>query len=296
MTKGDWKTWAKGAGLAECPFAIINAELGNVIPQNVQLAFKARVKGLARDVYRLQSQEEVRLHGRTTNLTPQLTVTHTHIDSVPHVATGSGSKFRAAGDTTAYPNPMPLKLWIIWPSTEAHKLAKCYGDTNAALVELRHGRFFVQMLGGTIVVPANAPHAVIALSSSILIGHTFYIGQGPGSWYPSTIKLDLAAGIDIYEACRMKVLLLKAGLLDEDWRDVVADQLLETWGSDAIHLRLCDSIERDYYAEIVEVLAMDIQSHGSCILCARVERDPRQVCEMDAMEHVLDHLGARTRG
>lgn len=28
----------------------------------------------------------------------------------------------------------PLQLWVVWPSTELHRLTTCYGDTNAALL------------------------------------------------------------------------------------------------------------------------------------------------------------------
>jgi hypothetical protein len=102
----------------------------------------------------------------------------------PHVSTALGASARGE---------VPLQLWIVWPSTELHRLAKCYGDTNTALLHLDHGCFFVQMPGETVAVPPNFPHAVLALDSFYSVGHRFDISdlahdRGSTSTHRSTIS------------------------------------------------------------------------------------------------------------
>ncbi|KAK6430656.1 hypothetical protein LTR95_013188, partial [Oleoguttula sp. CCFEE 5521] len=56
-------------------------------------------------------------------ITPRLTRTEVHHDSLPHVSLTLGHRARYGE---------PLKLWILWPSTEVRHLARYYTDTSAA--------------------------------------------------------------------------------------------------------------------------------------------------------------------
>jgi hypothetical protein len=60
----------------------------------------------------------------SASFTPRGTITEVHHDSKHHISTA----FRAASQ-----KGRPLKLWLLWPSTEICHLARCYIDTNAAL-------------------------------------------------------------------------------------------------------------------------------------------------------------------
>ena len=64
----------------------------------------------------------------------------------------------------------PLNLWLFWPSTELHHLAKCESRTENAIDKMDYPSSAVQMPGETIIVPPTSPHAVIALNSSYLHG------------------------------------------------------------------------------------------------------------------------------
>ena len=99
------------------------------------------------------------------NVTPRGTKTEVHHDFEHHISIAVGMKTRERG---------PLKLWLLWPSTELRHLASCYADTNAALARMDHGSFLVQMPGEAVIVPPNSPHAVFALESCYLYGHYLF--------------------------------------------------------------------------------------------------------------------------
>lgn len=120
----------------------------------------------------------------------------------------------------------------MWPSTELHRLAKCYGDTNTALLHFDHGCFFVQMPGETVAVPPNSPHAVLALDSFFSVGHRFDLAHDPPA-----LHVDLACKLPMEDACEKRVTRLGNGLRDTKTRQAHIDQFMETWATESAVFR-----------------------------------------------------------
>lgn len=90
-------------------------------------------------------------------LVPRAALSEVHTDAILSISTVKGSR-----ETSEE----PAKLWIHWPSTELHHLAKCDSSTEYAMDKMDYPSFAVQMPGETIIVPPTSSHAVIALNSS----------------------------------------------------------------------------------------------------------------------------------
>jgi len=156
------------------------------------------------------------------NITPRGTRTEVHHDSLHSVSVAVGLKSHLG---------RPLKLWLLWPSTELRHLASCYSDTRAALACMDHGSFLVQMPGESVIVPPNSPHAVFALDSCYLYGHTFSTEHW--AYEPSSVFANVRVGDSVDEACRARTDQLRLGLLgNADLRRAHVSQFLETWASE----------------------------------------------------------------
>lgn len=158
----------------------------------------------------------------------------------------------------------PLQLWIVWPSTELHRLAKCYGDTNTALLHLNHRCFFVQMPGETVAVPPNSPHAVLALDSFYSIGHRFDISDLAHD--PPALYVDLACNMSTEDAREKRVTRLGYGIRDTKTRQAHIDQLMETWATESAVFR--NVLRQEYFDKLVEVWADDMDWGRSCAWCS----------------------------
>lgn len=147
----------------------------------------------------------------------------------------------------------PLQLWVVWPSTELHRLTTCYGDTNAALLRLDHGCFFVQMLGETVAIPPNSPHATLALHDFYSIDHCFDVSELAHG--PPALHVDLASKLSIEVACEKRITRLAVGLRDSKTRQAHIDQFLETWATEAVIFR--DTPCQKYFDKLVRIWADD---------------------------------------
>jgi len=128
------------------------------------------------------------------NITPRGTRTEVHHDSKHHISTTFGLASRKS---------RPLKLWLLWPFPELRHLLTCYGDTKAALTRMDHGSFLVQMPGESVLVPPNSPHAVVALETCYLYGHT--VATNSWAYEPSAVLVEIRAGDLDDKACRERV-------------------------------------------------------------------------------------------
>lgn len=211
----------------------------------------------------------------TANITPRGTRTEVHHDSEHHISTAFGLATRKS---------RPLKLWLLWPSTELRHLATCYSNTKEALARMDHGSFLVQMPGESVFVPPNSPHAVVALESCYLYGHTFSFD----SWAhdPSTIVVEMRSGDMGDRACKERVNQLRLGLHSSDFRQVYIDQFIETWAMEAPVFRG----QWSEFENLVALWANDTHDNGSCAWCVAAGRPEGYDVEMDSREHARAHL------
>jgi hypothetical protein len=217
--------------------------------------------------------EDTRLNtlAADANITPRYSKTEVHHDSEPHVSIAIG-------------RPGPLKLWIMWPSSESSKLPLCMRNTAAALSKMDHGAFFVQKAGECVIVPPNSPHAVISLADSYLYGHQFR----PSAVYePSSVHVELAHGVTIPTALADYVHAFGPGLQDQKFRECYIKNFLDSWAHAARHFRdssLCE--------ELVDAWVQDIYRCQDCAWCTHsgIPYDPKAA---DPHEHICDHMALR---
>lgn len=195
----------------------------------------------------------------------------------PRVSTALGAAARGQ---------VPLQLWIVWPSTELHRLAKCYGDTNTALLYLDHGCFFVQMPGETVAVPPNSPHAVLALDSFYSVGHRFDISDLAHD--PPALYVDLACKLSMEDACEKRVTRLGYGLRDTKTRQAHIDQFMETWATESAVFR--DVLRQEYFDKLVEVWADDMDWGRPCAWCSCIGSRLDQHLQINHFKHARAHL------
>ena len=202
-----------------------------------------------------------------------------HHDSEHHISTAFGLAGRKS---------IPLKLWLLWPSTELRHLVTCYSDTKAALTRMEYGSFFIQMPGESAFVPPNSPHAVVTLDSCYLYGHTF----STHSWAydPSTALVEIRVGDPDDKACRGRVNRLRLGLRSSEFRQAYIDQFMETWAVEAPVFRS----QRGEFENLVALWTEDIRSTGSCVWCVATGKLGRYNIGTDSLEHPRAHLEGRT--
>lgn len=135
------------------------------------------------------------------NVTPRGNKAEVHQDSEHHISIAVGMKTRESG---------PLKLWLLWLSTELRHLNPCYADMKAALACMDHGSFLVQMPSESVIVPPNSPHAVFALDSCYIYGHTFSTEHW--AYEPSSVPVDGSIGDSADGTCRARITQLSLGL------------------------------------------------------------------------------------
>jgi hypothetical protein len=211
------------------------------------------------------------------NIAPRGTRKEVHHDSYHHISTAFGLASR---------KDRPLKLWFLWPSTELRYLASCYSDTKAALACMDHGSFLVQMPGESVIVPPNSPHAVVALESCYLYGHTFSTEHR--AYEPSTIPVNIRTGNPADEACRSRIDQLYLGLRSNaKLRQACVDQFIETWALEAATFRRHSGL----FEQLVAVWAADAQHQGSCAWCAATGES--ELSTSDSREHARAHLDGR---
>jgi hypothetical protein len=208
------------------------------------------------------------------NITPRGTRTEVHHDSEHSVSLAVGFKSRSG---------RPLKLWLLWPSTELRHLASCYSDTKAALDCMDHGSFLVQMPGESVIVPPNSPHAVFTLDSCYLYGHTFSTEHW--AYEPSSVFVNMRVGDSADEACRARVTQSRLGLRGSaEVRRAHVGQFLETWASE----KGCFEKHKGLLEELVAIWAYDRDDRGSCALCDAVGE--RESLGQSSEEHARAHL------
>jgi hypothetical protein len=278
FTPQEWLTWTTQILEHEEP----ETRVLNMPMRFVRAEAKHNYSQHAADAIR-QHFPDLEAHGSVqkpadANITPRGTRTEVHHDSEHHISTAVGLKSRGR---------RPLKLWLLWPSTELRHLASCYSDTKAALACMNHGSFLVQMPGESVVVPPNSPHAVFALDSCYLYGHIFSAENW--AYEPSSVLVDIRVGDSPEESCRARILQVSLGLCgNTKLRQAFIDQFIETWAVEAAVFRE----QKELFELLVELWTTDTSNHGSCAWCAAAgkPRDPGP----DSREHMRAHLESRS--
>jgi hypothetical protein len=149
-----------------------------------------------------------------------------------------------------------------------------------------HGSFLVQMPGESVIVPPNSPHAVVALESCYLYGHTFSTEHW--AYEPSTIPVSIGTGSPADEACRSRIDQLRLGLRSNaKLRQACVDQFIETWALEAATFRRHSGL----FEQLVAVWAADALHQGSCAWCAATGES--ELSTSDSREHARAHLDGR---
>jgi hypothetical protein len=232
------------------PTRVLNMPMGFIAAD-----VRQRYRQHAADAVR-QHLPELGAHGffqnhANGNITPRGTETEVHHDSHHHISTAFGLASRKG---------RPLKLWLLWPSTELRHLASCYSDTRAALACMDHGSF--------------------------LYGHTFSTEHW--AYEPSTIPVSIGTGSPADEACRSRIDQLRLGLRSNaKLRQACVDQFIETWALEAATFRRHSGL----FEQLVAVWAADALHQGSCAWCAATGES--ELSTSDSREHARAHLDGR---
>ncbi|KAK5109965.1 hypothetical protein LTR85_001798 [Meristemomyces frigidus] len=201
--------------------------MDNILSQSGRNDFRTQALTWAYQVCQLEDNRGLLQHAAEADITPQLTRTEVHHDSLPHISTSVG--------TTSGRGDQPLKVWLLWPSTEISRLESYYGNTRSAIEHMDHDCFLIQMPGECIAVPANSPHAVVALSSCYTYGHTFTLQTEAID--PSGALAEKGGNFSATEACEKRVDQLERGLRSKIFRQAYIDHFFETWATDALVFR-----------------------------------------------------------
>jgi hypothetical protein len=282
FTPNEWVVWTKRILEGEQVLTrVLNMPMGHMLATDRSQEYRrCAAEVAARYITNLEA------HGfhqnqPSANVTPRGTRTEVHHDSEHHISTAFGS---------ASVKGRPLKLWLLWPSTELRHLATCYGDTKAALNRMDHGSFLVQMPGESVFVPPNSPHAVFALDTCYLYGHTF--SSGTWAYDPSTVLVEIKTGVRDKKATHDRVNQLRLGLRSNDFRQAHIDQFIETWAIEAPVL--CS--QKNEFENLVASWAEDTRDTESCVWCIAAGRPEHYSVGMDISEHVRAHLKGQTLG
>lgn len=183
----------------------------------------------------------VEVHNPTANVTPRGTATEIHHDNDPHISTVRGRSGTS--------HNQPMKLWLLWKASENHRLADCYSDTAKALESMGPCGYLIQFSGESLLLPANIPHAALALSSHFLYGQTFHV-QGCAR-DPTAFELELSARAKPSEAIDTVLTCYEEGLQDADRRvrEIYINRILCTMPRESIVMRL--SSNESYIDEVI---------------------------------------------
>jgi hypothetical protein len=92
------------------------------------------------------------------------------------------------------------------------------------------------MLGESVLMPPNSPHAVIALEACYLFGHIFL--NDAWDYEPTTVFMEARSGKSEDKARRDCVEQLRLGLRNSKLRQAHINRFIETWALAAPVLRV----------------------------------------------------------
>lgn len=281
LTKAEFDGWKARLWTGEHQhIRLLNIPITNkLIDEKAQDQYSGMVRDRVRGFYNVASDHPVRIYSASANVTPHSSVTEIHHDGHPYVSTAIG---QSSAD-----NGSPLKLWIIWKASENDGLSTCYSNTISALDGLGPCGFLIQYSGESILLPANVPHAVITLRSSILYGSAFSV-QGRAN-DPTSFALEFSAGVKPQRAIELVAGCYEEGLLDPNFqvRMIHIKHLYSTILKDRMIMRKFG--KGAYVNRVIEIARNCGKFEGRCTFClfAGIERDLEGDCWP---EHGLDHL------
>jgi hypothetical protein len=228
-----------------------------MINESLQDQHRAMVWDKVQELYGVEKEHPIEIHAMTANICPLGTATDIHHDSDPHIST-------ACGRSDAGRN-QPMKLWILWRSSDRRLLPKCYSDTVSALEMLGPCGYLVQFAGESLMLPANVPHAALSLSPHVLYGRTFHVEGRARD--PTTFELELSAGAKPSDAIDTVLTCYEEGLQDPDprIRAIYIDHIICTMSAERDSMRRASN--EPYISRVVEVLEEHRKFQGVCGLC-----------------------------
>jgi len=276
----EWRNWPKrvleGNTLST---RVFNVPACNVIMQSEIKAYSDFARGVMARIYQPTSARDITIQPPDFLITPRLTRSEVHHDSAPTVILTVGPSLKPAA---------PLKLWLLWPSTELHHLASSYGNTEAAIQRMDHGCFFVQMPGDAIAVPGNSPHAVFALENCYLYGHIFQMTSR--AYDPPALQVELritaaSEALKAYTSCFQQ---LELGLASPDFCHAHIERFIESWAVAAPALLAIS--QETLFRRLVEIWGKYIRQHQSCAWCTAIGWECNRHLDVNAEQHAQAHL------
>lgn len=250
-----------------------------LVDRDAQDQYRVMVRDKIHEYYDAGPSHLVEIHSATMNVNPHGTVTQVHHDSNAHIST-------AYTETNA-DYDQPAKLWLLWKASENNTLSTCYSDTASAVTSMGPGGYIIQYSGESLLLPANVPHAVISLSTSMLYGHSFTVQDRADD--PTSFALEISAGVKPSEAIQIVARCYEGGLKNTDprIRMIHAKHLCSTMLADRMVMR---KLANDAYINrIIDVGRSCSEFRGTCTFCilAGVQRNKDQDCWE---EHGLEDL------
>lgn len=277
----EWRDWPKrlleGRTLTT---RVFNMPAHHVIAQSKTGEFANFASTIVNDIYQPPTSRAVTRLPPDFIISPRLTKTELHHDNSPGVALAIGS---------SKDSETPLKLWLVWPSTELHHMASRSSDTASALEAMGHGCFVVQMPGDTIAVPGNSPHSVLALRSCYVYGHVFQMRSE--AYDPPVMQVELRVTTSPETAYRSCIQQLISGLAHPEFRQAHIDRFTQSW------IFCMASIHATRYAsffdQLVKIWSEDISTHRSCAWCIATGLEHDIYIDVDPARHARAHLEGR---
>lgn len=276
----EWANWPtqvlEGKTLST---RIFNVPAYKVIEKSETETYSSFASDVMARVYPPTDDRDITILPPDFLVTPRLTKSELHHDSFPAVNVARGFHSKPAA---------PLKLWLLWPSTELQHLASVYGKTEDALGRMDHGCFFVQMPGDVIAVPGNSPHAVLALQSCYVYGHVFLMTLR--AYDPPALQVELRVTADLAELGALESYLrqLELGLDSPDFCDAHVDSFTKSWSAASPALKA--SNQARLLGRFVKIWSNHIRKNQSCPWCAVIGWEHDRHLDVDAEQHARAHL------
>jgi len=150
---------------------------------------------------------------------------------------------------------------VLWLSTRIAGFGHINSTADGAR-KLEHGAFLVQMPGDLILVPANAPHATLALNSGNIYGISV---RNTGLLDPTTVLASKRGDHPSQKACKLVLDGLRLGLASPVWRQRVIQQFVDQWGAEGEQYA-----QHGYGPALRRILLDDFATTEICSWCATV--------------------------
>lgn len=221
------------------------------------------------------------LRGPEANIVPRLGLVAPHHDFEAGINTARAIRQRGRHGL------IPVKLWIIYPTTETKHLYCDWNEPIECLSKMKGGCFWVQMDGESMCIPPGMPHATLTLVNSYLVGQQFTLDNN--RWLDRQLDaLHAEINADPDAAAHHTVQHYLCESLTDHLRRTTPDKgLVSCWIARLSVIRAAFGACPDLWAAIREAWRPFVSSR-SCVFCQQLPKNG--YCGVIDEDHLEQHV------